>query len=355
MSTTLSFALKRFLRPPACSALLLALAASPALAQAPSKDVRAAAVALFDEGRALMAAGKHAEACPKLAESQQLDPGIGTLFNLSDCYERIGRTATAWLGFRDVASQALAAGQTEREKVARQRAAALEPRLSKLSVVVSAEGQAKGVKVQRDGVAVGEALWGTPVPVDPGAHAVSAEAPGRAPWEKSVRVDQPGVVTVEVPPLAEERAAPAPRAPGEAPTATPRAAPIPPRAAAPAAPAGAWRSPAGIVAMGAGAVGVGAGTALAFMAKSKFDESNDTGHCNAEGQCDSTGLALRDDAVAQGNIATAVFVAGAALAVGGAILWLSAPPSDERALTDPAPARLAVGVGPGGVALRGAF
>src|SRR3954470_7719713 len=98
----------------------------PALAQ-PSPDARAAAAALFEDGRRLMGENKYAEACPKLEESQRVDPGMGTLYNLSVCFEAIGRTASAWVGFREVAQMASAAGQSDREKAARGKASALEP------------------------------------------------------------------------------------------------------------------------------------------------------------------------------------------------------------------------------------
>ena len=76
-----------------------------------------------------MQQGKYAEACPKLEESMRLDSGIGTQFNLADCNEHIGKLATAWAGFLDVAAAAKAASQPDREKVARGAGArAREPR-----------------------------------------------------------------------------------------------------------------------------------------------------------------------------------------------------------------------------------
>ncbi len=116
---------------------LLALAMFLAALLSGGRDARAdtaAAQALFDAAKQLMAQGKYADACPRLEESQRLDPGIGTQFNLAACYEQLGRTASAWSMFLEVAGASKAAGQLEREKVARQRAAALEPRLIRLTI-----------------------------------------------------------------------------------------------------------------------------------------------------------------------------------------------------------------------------
>jgi serine/threonine-protein kinase len=352
--------------------LALTAISRQALAAPPSREVRAAAVALFDEARALMAAGKHAEACPKLAESQRLDPGIGTLFNLSDCYERIGKTASAWIGFRDVAAEAVATGQPKREKVARERAAAIEPKLARLRIVVAQEAAVSGLEVTRDGVSVAQALWGTAVPLDPGAHAVVATAPGKKRWETTVMLDKPGVVSVEIPPLPADATSAPPQA---GPQAAPRSPVAPPmtkeQPPAPAeSPAGTWRAPLGIAVMGVGVAGLGVGAAFGFLAKSQFNASNADGHCDAEGFCDSTGLDLRDDAVTKGNIGTAVFVAGAVLTVGGAVLWLTAPSSprvpaapglkaaglySRSAASMGASPSVGAGVTPGGLVIKGKY
>lgn len=347
----------------AAGALAFALTALAPVARAepPSKEARAAAVVLFDEGRALMAAGKHAEACPKLAESQRLDPGIGTLFNLSDCYERIGKTATAWIGFRDVAAAASAAGQKNREKVARARAAALEPKLSRLQLVIPSDAAVPGLELRRDGLLVGQALWGTAVPVDPGEHVIVASAPGKKSWEKRVVIEQPGVMSVSVPPLEPEPPPASSHAQDAPPSASPSAAPGAPRPVAPAkddpprTSGGSLRVPLGVAALGLGAVGMGVGTALGFMARSTFSKANADGHCDDAGRCDDIGLGLRDDAVLQGNIGTGVFIAGAVLAAGGAILWITAPSSPERAATTSARPAARVSVGVGSLQLEGNF
>ena len=161
-----------------CVALAVTSVGAPAAAQR-SVDEKAAAEALFDHAKRLMAQGRYAEACPKFAESQKLDEGIGTLLYMADCYEKNGQSARAWAAFREAAAKAKAAGQVEREKIARDRAGALEPSLSKLTITVEPANVLDGITVVRDGIPVGKALWGTAIPVDPGRHQIEAAAPGK--------------------------------------------------------------------------------------------------------------------------------------------------------------------------------
>jgi hypothetical protein len=167
-----------------------------------ARDARAdnaTAQALFDEGKRLMGEKKYAEACAKFEESQKLDPGLGTQTNLAICYESLGRTASAWSLYLEVAGAAKASNQTDREKRARDAAKALEPKLSKLKIEVTSPPQ--GLEVKRNGQLVGQATWGTPVPVDPGEIKITAMAPERKLWEKTLKIDKPGETTVTIPEL----------------------------------------------------------------------------------------------------------------------------------------------------------
>jgi hypothetical protein len=168
----------------------------------------AGARVLFAEARRLSAAGNYAEACPKFEASLRLNPGIGTSFNLADCMEHTGRLASAWARFLDVAAATKLAGQPEREQVARDRAAALEPRLAHLTVQVAAPPP--GLIVERDDVTLPPSSWDMAVPIDPGTHAIKATAPGKRPWATTVSVDDAGDVSLSVPSLEELPEPPAP-------------------------------------------------------------------------------------------------------------------------------------------------
>lgn len=167
-----------------------------------SREARAdaaAAQALFDQAKKLMAEKKYAEACPKFEESQKLDPGLGTQTNLAICYESMGRTASAWSLYLEVASQAKATNQPDREKKARDAAKALEPKLSKLTIEVASPPP--GLEVKRNGQPVGQASWGTPLPVDPGEIQITAVAPSKKLWETTIKIEKPGDTTVKIPEL----------------------------------------------------------------------------------------------------------------------------------------------------------
>src|SRR5258708_3003465 len=123
------------------------------------------ATQLDDDADKEFGKGNFASACSKYAESQRFDPQLGTLLHLADCYEKAGKTASAWASFKEaieVASRKNAAGQNEpREKTARARAAALDGKLSRLAVTV-AGADTLGLEVQQDGQVIGRALWGSP-------------------------------------------------------------------------------------------------------------------------------------------------------------------------------------------------
>jgi hypothetical protein len=286
-------------------ALLVALGLGQAsTANAQSKDP-AAAEALFREGRALSDAGDIAGACAKFRESDRLDPAVGTTFNIADCEERLGHLATAWTLFDEV-SQRLPASD-KRRSVSQGRAAALEPRLPKLNIHLAANAAA-GARVARDGVELGSASLGTPLPVNPGAHVVVVSAPGRADKTFKLVISEREIRSLEV----------EPGEPGdikaETPSAgTPNTTPAPPRESS---------KTLGYVVAGVGVAGfVTAAVAGALMLQKK-GVVND--HCNAAKRCDDEGLRATKAGTTLGIVTTAGLVTGVVGVGVGAYLILSA-------------------------------
>src|SRR5262249_28145499 len=123
----------------------------------------------------------------------------GTQFRLAECYEKLGRAASAFVQYSAVAESAKAAGKADREAYARRRAAALETKLARLTITVPpATAALPGLEVRRDGEPVPEKQWGTPQPVDPGDHLVTVRAPGKKPWEGKVWAEASAKLTVAV-------------------------------------------------------------------------------------------------------------------------------------------------------------
>jgi hypothetical protein len=160
------------------AALLLLVHAAPAAAD--TRDAAAGEV-MFREGRRLLKAGDLQGACAKLEESQRLDPAPGTLANLGECEEQLGRTASAWEHWRR-AAEALPANDARRA-TAQAHSTELEKKLARLSITLAPQGPdpIAGLMVKRDGVVLGAASLGIALPLDPGRHAVLVSATGRQP------------------------------------------------------------------------------------------------------------------------------------------------------------------------------
>ncbi len=288
---------------------------SPAYAGDP-----AVAEALFREGRSLMNAGKFAAACPKLAESHKQDPATGTLLALAMCQEKLGKTASAWANFSEVATRARRDGRADREQAARERMQALEPRLSHVTINVDeSTARLPDLVVTQNGAAVGPGAWGVAVPLDPGQHVVEAKAPGKKPWNITITVAKESEKqTVQVPALED---APVPDDPiAVAPTSDP--SPTPTDHGPVQEPSGSSPLPTiGLVVGGVGLVGLGIGAGFGIRAKGLNDDSNRDGLCNDQNQCDPEGGRKRDDAIRSAGISTGAFVAGGVLTAVGVTLF----------------------------------
>jgi hypothetical protein len=164
-----------------CAALLLA--ATPAAARGAAADNRSGrAEALSQRAQALLDAGRIDEACAKFEASETLADNLGTLLKLGDCYERAGRTASAWHTFLEAQAVAQNQKDTEREQVATFRVAVVEPKLTRVMLIVPMTSRVPGLVVRLGANAIPPSAWGSAIPVDPGTERVSASAKGYSTW-----------------------------------------------------------------------------------------------------------------------------------------------------------------------------
>ncbi len=279
---------------------------------------RALAEALFRDARQLADAAKWTPACAKFGESQRLDPKLGTLLFLATCHEKEGKLATAWIEFNEARSLASRVGQSEREKIAKERSLALEPRLAHL--VVTADEPASGMQVLLDGKALQSAALGSRLPLDPGDHVIVANAPERDSYEQKFTAAKEGeTLSVAIPRLKEKVVAPAP-------IATP-ALVKPVDVDEPSDNGGSQRT-IGFVVAGIGVVALAGGTY--FGVRALGTKSDADRQCDANAFCTQKGLDQHDDAQMQAHFSTAGLALGV-IGVGvGTYLVLSAKASASR-------------------------
>ena len=179
----------------AISALIVIGVAGHAHAQS------AEAEALFNDGDKLFKQGKLEQACDAFDASNRIESRAGTLIRLGECREKTNKLASAWSAYKDALTRVK---DPHKQKVASERVAALEPRLSHLTVAVPADARVDGLALTRNGKPIDPGLWNRAVPIDGGDYEIAANAPGRVAWQGTATVPIEGSsITISVPALAE--------------------------------------------------------------------------------------------------------------------------------------------------------
>jgi hypothetical protein len=294
---------------------LCALTLSSAVRAEGGSGEKASAEALFDEGVALVAGGNYSDGCSKFEGSQALEPTLGTELHLADCYERLGKTASAWALFRESEGLAHQQHESDREGLARDRAAALVHKLSYLVIDMAGEPPAD-FEVRRNGRIVPVASLGVSIPVDPGEQRVTASAPMRDPWSAQVQVAPgPHTVALSIPRL--NRVAPKPALVAQSDAAQ--------------AASGRSQRTLGITATAVGFAGILGGVGLGLYAKHENDQSRLDRFCPTDGHdgCTSEGANLRQRAELFASASTVTLVASGAVLAAGVLLWSTTPSTSE--------------------------
>jgi len=214
-------------------------------------------------------------------------------FRMGAALEGLGKLARAVEAYREAVRLAgTSAGDGEVVRTARTRMAALEPRLGHLTIRLSQPG----AEVAIDGQRVPSL---DDVPMDPGAHRVTAEAPGTRPFRSEITLSEGG--RLELPIALEAAPPPPPREPQATSTRTTLG----------------WVS-----AVTGGALLAGGVVVLAIRSGTIADleESCPGGACPAERETELR--AMRDRALVEGPVAIALLATGAA-ALGTGIVLLS--------------------------------
>ena len=184
-------------------ALGLSVVAQPARAQ----TGEAVAESLFRDGKRLFQSDDFEHACPKLAQSYQIDPAGGTALLLAICYEKQGKLASSWARYNDALAIAKRDQREDRERRAREGLDSVEPKLSYIELKLDPATQAlAGVALAIDGTNL-PAISDAKLPIDAGKHTLTIRAPNYETWQTEVTIGGPSATeSVSVPPLQAKQA-----------------------------------------------------------------------------------------------------------------------------------------------------
>jgi len=308
----------------------LGLAAFTTLAHADNSSADDA----FRQGRELLKAGKFAQACEQFEKSQELDPALGTLYNIAQCDAEIGKLAESLAAYKEVITRDTNA---TRRQAASDAAAKLELRVPRVIVIAEV-----GVTFELDGQPI---TADAPIPVDVGKHKLVAFKGRKRGPVTTVKVPDEGkTVSVSAKLPAEE---------GDVEMRTPETRSDKPdlKVKDPTEPgdpendhAGLWETHRKEIAIGTIAVGGAAlATGLVFGALASSNWNDAKALCNGMTTCSSQMLA--DQAAALGNSAqgkattsTIFVIAGIGIATAGVVIYATAPRKEHQIAVTAMPA-----------------
>jgi hypothetical protein len=265
----------------------------------------ASAEELFRQGRAAAEAGDFVTACDRFAASEKLEPAPGTLLNIADCEQHIGKIVSAEEHF-ELAASGFSRNDPRRGFVVK-RVAEIEKRLA--HVTVHASGLPPEAHVTRDGAPFDLRSIDQPLKADPRSVTFVVSAPGFVDRTFAVplRDGQSAEITLglgePLPPPGASSSVPAAPSPSSS-TQTRRT----------------WRT-IGFVAGGIGIGSVAAGAVTGALAL--HEASVVKGHCQIPAYtCDSEGVSAGSSGQSLALASTVAFAVGAALTVTGVVLVL---------------------------------
>jgi len=299
-------------------ALLVGMTCSPAMAG--EEDAKT----MFAAGRALRAEGKCEDAILQFRRALELHPeGLGSLRNIAECEEQLGKFAAArrdWWDLRRAVLQTNEPKYNGWDKDAEAAYTRLGSKVARVTVKLAGE-QLERVRVSMDGKPLDPRLVGVELERDLGAHTVEAFYGGAAPVMERIelREGEREVVTLNIP--------------------------VPPKqpvAATPGGPPPDQGSPgmrtAGVIALGiGGAAAIGTVVTLIMRQAAVSEvEENCTDWSSGDKQCsapDASSATAASDAQSRGDTASLLVnvfggVAIAGLGVGLALV-IAGSPSDE--------------------------
>lgn len=279
-------------------AVLIGSVSGPVLAQsAPMAE------ALFERGRAAMAARDFDTACPSFQESYRLDPAVGALFNLAECERQRGRVATAWVHFRAVVDRLPT--DDDRLTIAQRSVLELEPLVPRLTLRV----RQHPLRISLDATVLGTSSFNVPLPVDPGSHAIEVAFVGNEVQRLSVSLLEGQKRELPLEPRRAERKVPIPRT------------------------TSGWsRVQTGYVVGAAGGAFLVAGGVVGGLVLA--DHKTVTSHCDASKSCDEEGADAARRGRALAPWSTAGLLMGiAGLSTGAYLVWSGSSTSPQTSVS----------------------